>query len=60
MREPLFCIVYTGDGLAVVPAHEATRRVQLMKRKHAEEILVKLLADGVEDRVLIDFGPEVA
>ena len=56
MREPLFGIVHTADGLAVVPAAEVPRRTALMKRKHAEEVLVKYLADTAE-AVEIDFGP---
>ena len=35
-REPLFGIVHTVDGLAVVPAAEVPRRTALMKRRHAD------------------------
>ena len=59
-REPLFGIVHTADGLAVVPAAEVPRRTALMKRKHADELLVKYLADPAPlpaDAVEIDFGP---
>ena len=56
-REPLYAIVYTGDGLAVVPAHEATRRVCLLKRRHADAILEKLTADTAETTVRESFGP---
>ena len=56
VREPLFGIVHTADGLAVVPAAEVPRRTALMKRKHADEVLIKYLADTT-DAVEIDFGP---
>ena len=55
-REPLYGIVHTADGLAVVPAAEVPRRTALMKRKHADEVLIKYLADTT-DSVEIDFGP---
>lgn len=61
MREPLFAIVYTADGLAVVPSAEVPRRAALLKRKHADAILEKLTADTVEVSVREAFGPgEVA
>lgn len=57
-REPLYAIVYTADGLAVVPAIEVPRRASLLKKRHAEAILEKLTADPV-GVVVREFGPGV-
>jgi hypothetical protein len=56
-REPLYAIVYTADGLEIVEAAAVSRRVSLMKRKHAEAVLVKLQADGIDHHVREAFGP---
>lgn len=57
MREPLYAIVYTADGLAVVPSVEVTRRASLLKRKHADQLLAALTKDPVEVTVREAFGP---
>lgn len=56
-REPLYAIVWTATGLAVVPAVEVTRRASLLKKHHADAILEKLTADTVTVSVREDFGP---
>lgn len=48
-REPLYAIVYTGNRLELVPAAEAPRRVALLKRQHAEDVLAKYQADQTHD-----------
>ena len=53
-RAPVDCaIVYTERGLEIVTAPEVPRRASLMKRRHAEAVLEKLLADPVAR----EFGP---
>lgn len=56
-REPLYAIVWTDEGLEVVPAEEVARRVSLLKRRHADAVLEKLVADTVEVTVRQAFGP---
>jgi hypothetical protein len=57
-RSPLDCvIVYGREGLEITTPEEAPSRMAPMKRRHAEAILTKLAADGIEARVVAAFGP---